>query len=94
MKFDHSQRMKIRELFFTRVEDSARRTKIIQLASILADTDEDGQRTEQPSIQLSTELDTSEEGMNDDFWAAVYHYSLRENWDELEADLKQFKMSL
>lgn len=87
MKLDAKQRAVIRDLFFKRVTDAQRRTKIIQIASILSDSDEDGERAKaQPTIQLDSTMN-EEDPMNDDFWAAIYHYSLAENWPSIQSDL-------
>lgn len=41
-------------------------------------------------FQLAASLGSVEDGGDDDYWAAVYHYSLPENRNDLDVDHKEF----
>lgn len=60
-----AEKNKVRELFFRRVPNAQRRTKIYRVARSLSDND-------------------------NEFWQLVYHYSLQENWADLEKDFKKY----
>ena len=78
----------IKKLFLLRVRDPEQRAKIIQLASFIAAVDEglggkNPQQGGEPSMNAVEEQET-------DFWSAIYHYSLSENWPEINQDLHEF----
>ena len=77
----------IREQFFKRIEDSQQRTKIIQLASIMADTHFD----KTPQLDSSGQEIDDDKRRENDFWSAVYYYSLPENRTQFENDYEEFK---
>lgn len=91
---DQEQRNKIRELFFYRVTDSELRSKIIQLAGIMNETESDPKDVKPLSTDPSQAFAQMSGDENDGFWEALYHYALPENWDDALDDYEDFVKAL
>lgn len=80
---------KIKELFFKRVEDAEMRVKILKIASgmVEAEVDDEDEETTTDDVFGAS---NPEANKYDDFWKAIYHYSLKENWPDIDDDLNTF----
>lgn len=80
---------KIKELFFKRVEDAEMRVKILKIASGMVEAEVDDE-DEEPVTSDIFGASNPEVSKYDDFWKAIYHYSLKENWPDIDDDLNTF----
>ena len=62
------KKQEIVKLFFQRVKNASRRSKILQLAATFGDVEKE----------------------DDAYFQTIYHYSLEENWSEIDNDYKEF----
>lgn len=80
---------KIRELFFKRVEDAEMRVKILKIASGMVEAEVDDEE-DKPATNDVLAVSNPEASKYDNFWKAIYHYSLKENWPDIDDDLNTF----